>query len=152
LVAMLNEGSDLDTRIYRNTGTALEPSYVEMPDWEDGLKSVSQGAPKILDLDSDGDLDIMADKYDGIWYFKNIGDFSAPKWKWFDNNPGSENPLADVVKFPDGMAATEFADFDNDGDKDFLINTASEGEFFLYENQNPAPTITSNVKDPIQWI
>ncbi|HMJ68086.1 MAG TPA: FG-GAP-like repeat-containing protein [Cyclobacteriaceae bacterium] len=135
-------------QMYKNTGTAQSPEYTRRTDWETGMESPGNFSPKFIDLDVDGDTDLIIGKYNSFWYFENIGTKEAPAWKEYhgpgnDNSENKENPFRDVSLI--GKLVPELADIDGDGDRDLLFSVneiGQDGYFTYYENQNPAPTVT----------
>lgn len=140
-------------RLYKNTGSIGEPVYTPKPEWETGFEDSylnNYCRPKFVDLDNDGDMDIVVGKYRDIYYYENIGTPSNPNYvEYVDNNHGSpdpdrfKNPFADVHNgggSPDAPMPL-LADLDGDGDKDLLFGSAY-GTFTYYENQNPTPVVT----------
>ena len=99
--------------------------------------------PSFVDLDNDGDFDIVAGEGGGNFeYFQNVGsieepDFSAPVY----------NPFG--LKNTEGLAVPTFADLDNDGDFD-LIAGERYGALEYFENIGTAdnPSFKEAVKNP----
>jgi hypothetical protein len=59
---------------YRNTGTRERPVFTLVSDEYDGIKVGRRSAPLLLDLDRDGDLDlIVGSELDGLAVFRNLG-------------------------------------------------------------------------------
>lgn len=98
-----------------------------------------------VDLDNDGDLDILTGHYDGNFrYYENTGTASAPDYAPFALNPFS---LVDAGSY----SILTVADLDNDGDKDILANQYGGGVSFKYfENTGTAsaPTFAAPVNSP----
>lgn len=140
-------------RLYKNTGAVGEPVYTQQPEWETGFEDLQLGSyvrPKFVDLDNDGDMDIVVGKYRDIYYYENIGTPTNPTYaEYVASNYGSSDP--DHVKNPFTNVHVSggspdapmplLADFDNDGDKDLLFGS-QYGTFTYYENQNPTPVVT----------
>ena len=90
-----------------------------------GLGSV----PALVDIDGDGDLDVVSTENDGVVnYFKNTGTASAPV---FAEQTGAASPFNGIV--PTNFTKAAFADVDGDGDKDMLLGTHS-GSLLYYKN------------------
>ncbi|MBM3264708.1 MAG: VCBS repeat-containing protein, partial [candidate division Zixibacteria bacterium] len=90
-------------------------------------------APAFVDLDKDGDLDLLSGEYYGNFhYFENTGSSSAPAFSATQTNPFG---LVDVGY----SSAPAFGDLDNDGDLD-LLSGEYYGNFRYFEN-NSSPSI-----------
>ena len=103
---------DLSGNIYYHTGTSIgfvgsssALSISDIGDWS---------APRFVDMDNDGDQDIVAGNGDGfLFYFKNEGSASQPLWSeqinYFDSLDVGSNCVPALT------------DLDYDGDMDLLI-------------------------------
>ncbi len=134
---------------YKNTGVIGAPVYTEVPTWgsESHSTAYSPFDTKIVDLDNDGDLDIIAGKYRNFWFYENIGTDKVPNFLeyrdgvLYQQDPTSpSNPFASISSLS-GTPAPALMDVDGDGDKDLLFGDDS-GTFTFVENQNPAPEVT----------
>ncbi len=140
---------------FKNTGT----EFVQEDSWGTGLSTEISGlVPKLVDVDNDGDNDLVLGKYFYIWYYQNIGTPTQPAWVEYQQHYGSgsdeqnaENPFGDVVNTSSSIFP-EVADVDGDGDKDLFYTQEGRGNFIFYENQNPAPTVVigGNTNFPVQ--
>lgn len=84
--------------------------------------------PAFVDLDADGDKDILSGLDDGNFvYYQNTGSASAPAFAAPITNPFNINGTGTYY------SSVAFADYDNDGDLDF-ISGDGYGDFFYYEN------------------
>ncbi len=142
---------------YQNTGTSLSPVFTPA----DGNTIVNPlggftpdvlSSPTLIDIDSDGDLDVfIGDNSGTIKLYQNQGSISAPNFVAADN-VSVINPFngLDLVY----NATPVFTDIDNDGDADVFIGpsggpvrffrnsgTASAAEFDFDE----VPLATANV-------
>ncbi len=129
---------------FQNVGTAKSPKFAAPVTNPFGLDPVQNiAAPVFVDLDGDGDMDLLVGEYyGGLEYFENTGTATQPKF-------------AAPVKNPFGLRSTyyfafpAFADIDNDGDQDLLV-----GEYYgntqFFENTGTAtqPQFAAPVKNP----
>lgn len=115
---------------YENTGDALNPSFDAPQENPFSLSNVGtySSDPSFVDLDGDGDLDIMSADYDGNFkYFENTGTALAPSFAAASTNPFSLGYVAGY-----GSKST-FADIDGDGDFD-MISGSNDGNLYYFEN------------------
>ncbi|MEM1327889.1 MAG: FG-GAP-like repeat-containing protein [Bacteroidota bacterium] len=91
-----------------------------------GLREVIDSSPQLVDLDGDGDLDLISgEAYGRLFYFQNDGSNN------FTELTGTSNPfnVLDVGRF----STPQLVDLDDDGDLD-LISGEAQGTFFYYTN------------------
>ncbi|MBD0864841.1 MAG: VCBS repeat-containing protein, partial [Rhodobacteraceae bacterium] len=88
-------------------------------------------APAFVDLDGDGDLDIVTGIGNGYfaWYENTTGSDNVLT---FTARTGDANPL-DGVDLGSSESKPEFGDLDGDGDLD-LVAGARDGNFYYFEN------------------
>lgn len=131
--------NDNKPKLYENTGTAAQPVYTPNEMWSSVFNQnhVANSNPKFIDIDNDGDYDIVVGKYRFIWLFENTGSPTSPQFVAIDQ-ASSKNPfsLAAIGNLPE--SSPNFLDVDGDGDMD-LISGNKYGTFSYYENTNPAP-------------
>lgn len=96
--------------------------------------------PNLVDIDNDGDLDIMSavfpiDPLESYFGFtENIGTATTPIFDTLRRDPFS---LPAAIINPDILARNDFADMDGDGDLDMLgvsIYDAEVNQMFFFEN------------------
>lgn len=116
---------------YENTGSSTVPQFAAPQKNPFGLDSVLYYAfPTFVDLDQDGDYDLMVGEYYGtLNYFENTGTPTAPQFAAALGNPFGLIPTTDVA-YP---AAT---DLDGDGDVDLLVGEYGE-DLRYFENDSP---------------
>jgi len=133
---------------YENMGTASAPSFVRggtggaQPNPLAGINAgtaYGQAAPAFVDLDDDGDFDVLiGNGYGTLRYFENIGTPVTPS---FIERFGSLNPFTTTTGSGisltyrpfnvGGNSSPVFADLDSDGDQDLFVgNTAGTIEYF----------------------
>src|SRR3989344_2624950 len=109
---------------YENTGTAASSTWTAKSAW-DTPDIGSSVAPAFVDLDNDGDYDLLIGETNGTSSaYENTGTATSPTWTaksdWNAPNFASSTRPA-------------FADLDNDGDYDLLIGETN-GTSYGYEN------------------
>ena len=115
--------------VYReNIGTVTAPAFDTAQVNAFGIMiSDYEVAPRAVDIDADGDNDlIIGDYYGNFNFYENTGTPTAPAFAAPVTNPFGITQGYYIV-FPD------FADFDLDGDLDMMVG-AYEGGFEYYEN------------------
>lgn len=99
--------------------------------------------PTFVDLDDDGDYDMLAGEFDGNWkYFENIGTAQSPKF----SNPSSNPFNLDTTTY---IGAPVFADIDDDGDFD-LFAGEYYGRIKYFENvgSKTVPSFAKPINQP----
>jgi len=114
---------------FENTGTTSLPAYGPQQlnpfGITDPSPSASNYAPNFIDIDNDGDLDIISSSNFGwFFYYENIGTPSLPAF-----GPVQQDPFG-LVDGTFSLTQLTFADLDNDGDKDAII--AQSGNVYQY--------------------
>lgn len=118
---------------FENTGTVSAPAFAADQVNPFGLATIStyRTAPSFIDIDSDGDYDLMVGEYYGnFFFFENTGTVSAPAFGTMQTNPFGITSLSGI---PESMTDVDFADLDNDGDMD-MISGGYYGDFYYFEN------------------
>ena len=125
--------------LYENTGTRYRPefdpnTYTYLPSDFSWVKTF-----EFVDVDNDGDFDIVAaDYYGGLYYEENIGTSRAPN---FADTIYLANPLDAALysaAIPSGLLKDfAFADLDGDNDMDFF-SLDTYGDVYYFENRTPA--------------
>lgn len=106
---------------FRNVGSASAPQFELVSDTISGVRPNRRSAPRLVDIDGDGDLDIVTgDEAGELALYRNVG--SATDFKFQRDSSWS------VRATP--FAAPAFGDIDGDGDLDILSGGASGGVVF----------------------
>jgi len=130
---------------YQNTGTVSAPSFAAKTTNPYSLTDIgSFSALSFIDLDNDGDLDLMAGESTGnSKYFQNTGTSSAPAFAAVSTNPFS---ITDIGTY----ACPAFADLDKDGDYDLMIGDYAVGDLYYFQNTGTAtaPAFAVKVANP----
>jgi hypothetical protein len=111
-----------------NAGTAAAAAFSRYTPLV-GVDAGTYAAPAVIDMDGDGDLDIMFGEDQGaFFYYENIGLGGDHN---YIERTGTGNPMdgQDVGRY----SAPEFVDIDDDGDFD-LFSGEDDGRVFYYEN------------------
>ena len=123
---------------FENTGTTAHPDFTERTGSGnplDGISVLSYSKPTFIDLDGDGDQDlIVGNDYGDIAYFENTGAVTSPV---FTQRTDTANPFDGITMGSHSTLA--FADLDGDGDVDLAVGV-NEGAIPYYENIGTAAT------------
>ena len=150
-------GESLGTfKYFENIGTDLAPQFGEVTGSGNPFNGFDAGfnsAPAVVDINSDGDLDVFSGSSTGVFKcYQNDGTVIAPS---FNEQliapfpPFLNNPLRPDATFDKGSNTTPyFVDMDNDTDMD-VVAGENAGVFFYFENQastcQPVITCTANL-------
>ncbi len=110
-----------------NVGTVGDPAWVINYDFTDSIPYNSAWRPDFVDLDSDGDYDMVCGSWDSqLHYFENIGSATEPLWATVvDGWMGIDHEVE--------YLSPNFVDIDDDGDLDLFVGDESK-QMYYYEN------------------
>ena len=131
-------GRDLQTFVYfKNTGTVNAPVWTSNTLFSGAETKTYWKDPALCDLDGDGDLDLIYGTSDGTFYFyQNIGTQSAPQFQY---NPA----YFQVIRLDGNGATVSLADFDHDGDFDFISGDwLGKFQYFRNDGNSTSPKFT----------
>ncbi|MCZ6918357.1 MAG: VCBS repeat-containing protein [Gemmatimonadetes bacterium] len=117
----VGEGSGT-LNFYRNTGTAQVAEFVLETDRFDGIDVGRRSYPTFVDLDDDGDMDMLVGTEDtGLLLYHN------------DGSPSEAVFVADSSFFLEvpGLSTAAFVDIDNDGDLDLFVGGVGGGLIYF---------------------
>lgn len=132
---------------FRNTGTRTAPAFAASQINPFGLVDIGwSSAPSFVDLDNDGDFDLMIGEDNGTFnYFRNTGTRTAPVYAAPQANPFKLTATR--------YAAPTFSDLNSDGDLDLFVGndvgntilftnsgTAQQADYFLSPYNFPSAT------------
>ncbi len=113
-----------------NTGDVLNPVFVTGPDIFENVNQLDAEMGVCVDIDDDGDLDLVTGGFTGINLYNNAGTLSNPV---FEKLPGVFGGL-DVGQNP----IPDFGDIDGDGDLDMVVGLSESGQVKIYMNMGTA--------------
>jgi hypothetical protein len=148
-----------DLYYYENTGNATHASYTRrVANPFDGVDVGEKSAPAFVDLDNDGDMDLVIGSQEGdLHYYENTGSASNPSYTGIEGalNPFDVSKVAHVA----ARSAPAFVDTDDDGDMDLVIGRGYPDDSDLkayYENtgsaSNPSYTRREGALNPFNGI
>jgi hypothetical protein len=141
---MLAEDGSSGNLYFENTGTNIAPDYAAAQLNPFGIDATlgSWRDVKFVDLDNDGDADLIMGS-NGDWeYQENTGTSSAPVFAAVSTNPFN-------LTYSYDYSVCDFQDLDNDGDIDMMAGNYY-GQFYYYENTGStgSPNFESPVINP----
>ncbi|KAH8053942.1 hypothetical protein JL722_9103 [Aureococcus anophagefferens] len=139
---------------YENVGSAASPSYAAVTGSAspfDGINVGLRSAPALVDLDGDGDLDLVVGETDGtLDYYENVGSAASPS---YEKKTGTANPF-DGIDVGD-YSKPALVDLDGDGDLDLVVGE-TDGALYYYENvgsaASPSYTAVTGSASPFDGI
>ena len=125
---------------YKNSGLSV---FSAESSWTAGISFPYHSNPTFVDLDKDGDFDlVIGSGFGDVYYYENIGSKSAPVWQ---RNDARMAP----IEVKQG-ASLGFADFDNDGRQDVII-AQYNGLFTFYKNMAPTAVRQASHQSPVAF-
>ncbi len=130
---------------YKNKGTASAPSFSASVMNPFGITAAATGysAGSFVDLDNDGDKDLMyGDKNGDYYYQKNTGTATAPTF-----SAAVMNPFGLAIN-TNGYSTATFVDIDKDGDKDMFSGDGPDFLYFQNTGTATAPAFAAGIANP----
>jgi|GEM_PF-2897746 len=137
---------------YQNTGSVSAPAFAADAVNTFGLAGLNTGyynmtRPVFVDLDHDGDFDIVSGNTDGnFYYFENTGTSTAPAFAAVQTNPFSLIGFGASYSY----STPAFVDMDGDGDFDMVSGNNSDDNFYYFKNTGTAsaPVFAAAIVNP----
>lgn len=125
---------------YRNDGNSNTPVWTSVGYVADSAATTidagSYSSPKFIDIDGDGDYDLLVGESGGrIYFYRNDGNSNTPVWTSVGYVADSAAATIDAGSY----CSPDFVDIDGDGDLD-IFTGESGGRIGLYNNDGDAGT------------
>jgi len=118
-------------RAFQNSGSDAAPIWMRQPGWDPGVDVGDRAIPALVDLDRDGDLDLLLGNTVGdLIAVENVGSSRAPAWR-----PRADWNLVDIGT---GDVHPAVGDVDRDGRPDLFVGR-EEGDVLAYEGRAGTP-------------
>ena len=109
---------------YENQGDSANFDFIFITAYYDSIQVEERSSPAFVDLDSDGDFDLLVGG-ENINYYENTGTVNNPDF--------TEITDAYLTLDPNDRCVPRFADIDADGDLDFFLGEGDQ-KISFYEN------------------
>jgi hypothetical protein len=107
---------------YRNNGSPSLPKFELVSDEYSGIDVGRRSVPRFLDVDRDGDFDLVAGtEGNGLLIFENVGDRTSPRFA------AAATYLSEVPP----ISTPAFVDLDGDGRDELLVGGISGGLYYF---------------------
>lgn len=111
---------------FRNVGTAQSPRFALVTSSFQNINLVENSKPQFVDVDNDGDQDLLIGASDGkLYFYRNDGPAGNPVFTFVTNSFGSIDEIR--------TSCPALVDIDNDGDKDLFVG-GERGGIDFYRN------------------
>ncbi|MBL4668301.1 MAG: VCBS repeat-containing protein, partial [Flavobacteriales bacterium] len=119
---------------FENTGTTTSPAFATGVLAPFGLPTIGgyKLSVALADLDNDGDLDLMTNRYNDHIYYENTGSSTSAVF-----GAGQTNPFG-LTTSGYSYAQLAFSDMDLDGDLDLVVGGSGSTNLEYYENVGTA--------------
>jgi len=115
-----------------NIGTVTSPQFRPGGDLFSAVEDLDCEVGVAVDLDADGDLDLITGGYTGLQWYENTGTVENAEFARID---GYFDPLALPAN-----PVPAFADMDDDGDLDLAVGLSESGAVEYYQNYGSPDT------------
>ena len=128
---------------FENFGSATSPSFQAIDTVFSEVAYLDAEMGVCVDLDADGDLDLICGGYNGLNLYKNIGSATLPQFEKVENIFAGLNVGANPVP--------TFADVDADNDFDLLVGLSESGVMKFFPNSGRSDSAVFHGSDAESW-